>query len=269
MLRGERFRFDVPTRLGDVTYRPANCVVVTETYRGYGERFAGKATVRLQIAPEPGDGVVVEWAVSENEIPSRFSPAFVEALQSALNVDRYPRITGVLVRVTGGTYEETESTADAYGMAVRLAWSKARYRLILERDSPVARIELGVPSGDVSPTHRITNSVAVEGRFVRQSSCPGKFGVVRLEIAPAPESNGVIMDWLAADEELPDYYRPAVIDGLLDVCRGREGWPRVIGLHVRVVGGAYHEVDSSALSYKIATVVAWQNALTQLTLVAV
>ena len=107
----------------------------------------------------------------------------------------------------------------------------------------------------------IRGRVRVEGRHKKQSGGKGQFGVVTLEMEPF---DGYEFVDKIVGGAVPRQYIPAVEKGMVE-CLARgviAGYPAV-NLRVSLVDGAYHDVDSSEMAFKIATSLAFKKGFVQ------
>jgi hypothetical protein len=124
---------------------------------------------------------------------------------------------------------------------------------------------LGVPVvGDVPETGVVVKAVEpveVQGRYVRQGSCPGHFAVVHLRVEPfAGPAQAVFLNAAQPDPEA-QVYVPAVEEGIRlflgeQAKRGR----RVSGVRVVLTRLIRHPVDSRARSFERAASLALAQA---------
>ena len=114
----------------------------------------------------------------------------------------------------------------------------------------------GIPVKTHEPTvpykETIRNAVTVRGRHKKQSGGHGQFGDVVLEIKPLPRSSGFQFEERITGGVVPRNYIPAVEEGVVDALKhGPLGFP-VVDLHVALVDGSYHTVDSSDMAFRTA-----------------
>jgi elongation factor G len=102
----------------------------------------------------------------------------------------------------------------------------------------------------------------VEGRFVRQTGGRGQYGHVYLDVRPSERGAGVTFENAVVGGTVPKEYIPAVEAGAREALGSgsRSGYP-VVDVHVRLVDGSYHEVDSSEIAFKTAASLAVRAAL--------
>jgi elongation factor G len=109
----------------------------------------------------------------------------------------------------------------------------------------------------------IRKSITQRGRHKKQSGGHGQFGDVVLEIKPMPRGAGFEFHEKVVGGAVPRNYIPAVEEGVVDgLTRGPLGFP-VIDVHVTLIDGSYHSVDSSDLAFRTAARIGVSEALPQ------
>jgi elongation factor G len=109
----------------------------------------------------------------------------------------------------------------------------------------------------------IRKSITQRGRHKKQSGGHGQFGDVVLEIKPLPRGGGFEFQEKVVGGAVPRNYIPAVEEGVVDgLLRGPLGFP-VIDVHVTLIDGSYHSVDSSDLAFRTAARIGVSEALPQ------
>jgi len=100
----------------------------------------------------------------------------------------------------------------------------------------------------------------VEGRFVRQSGGAGQFGIVYIDLEPAPGEGFDFINKIKGGA-IPGEFIPAVQKGVEEALESgvRAGYP-MVDVRVTLVDGRYHEVDSSELAFKVAGSLALKEA---------
>ncbi len=105
-------------------------------------------------------------------------------------------------------------------------------------------------------------TVEAEGSYVKQSGGSGHFGKVLLRVAPLPPGDGFVFDNEVRRGEIPQEYFGSVQRGVEQALKkGVLGDYPVIDVHVTLLGGAFHEVDSNEQAFRIAASIAFRNAL--------
>ena len=109
----------------------------------------------------------------------------------------------------------------------------------------------------------IRKQITQRGRHKKQSGGHGQFGDVVLEIKPMARGSGFEFHEKVVGGAVPKNYIGAVEEGVVDgLTRGPLGFP-VIDVHVTLVDGSYHSVDSSDLAFRTAARIGMSEALPQ------
>ncbi|HEY8865670.1 MAG TPA: elongation factor G, partial [Solirubrobacteraceae bacterium] len=100
----------------------------------------------------------------------------------------------------------------------------------------------------------------VEGKFVRQTGGSGQFGVVRIDLEPAPGEGFDFVNKIKGGA-IPTEFIPAVEKGVEEALENgpRAGYP-MVDVRVTLVDGKYHDVDSSEIAFKVAGSIALREA---------
>lgn len=124
--------------------------------------------------------------------------------------------------------------------------------------------EVDVAPGDNAPRYTIGLPIRGEGRFVRQQHGPGKFGHIVLSVESKQGDQRLRLAWELADATVPTDYMQATFNGIQDAAEKRlPNGGFLAALHITVIDGTYHPVDSSELSFRIAGMLAMNDALTR------
>ena len=100
----------------------------------------------------------------------------------------------------------------------------------------------------------------VEGKFVRQTGGSGQFGVVYIDLEPAPGEGFDFINKIKGGA-IPSEFIPAVQKGVEEALESgvKAGYP-MVDMRVTLVDGKYHDVDSSEIAFKVAGSIAFKEA---------
>src|SRR6058998_3904156 len=92
----------------------------------------------------------------------------------------------------------------------------------------------------------------VEGRFVRQTGGSGQYGIVYIDVEPAPGEGFDFVNKIKGGA-IPTEFIPAVEKGVEEALETgvRAGYP-MVDVRVKLVDGKYHDTDSSEIAFKVA-----------------
>ncbi len=100
----------------------------------------------------------------------------------------------------------------------------------------------------------------VEGRFVRQTGGAGQYGIVYIDLEPAPGEGFDFVNKVKGGS-IPTEFIPAVEKGVEEAMENgpRAGYP-MVDVRVTLDDGKYHETDSSEIAFKVAGSLALKEA---------
>jgi elongation factor G len=152
------------------------------------------------------------------------------------------------------TNEETGQT-EISGMG------ELHLEVLVDRMMREYKVDANVGRPQVSYRETIRGSAKkVEGRFVRQTGGSGQYGIVYIDIEPAP---GEGFDFVNAVRggSVPSEFIPAVEKGVEEALDNgpRAGYP-LVDVRVTLTDGKYHDTDSSELAFKVAGSLAMREA---------
>jgi elongation factor G len=125
------------------------------------------------------------------------------------------------------------------------------------------KVQANVGKPRVAYRETITKVVRdVEGRFIRQTGGRGQYGVVELDLFPLPAGSGNEFENRIRGGSIPSEFIPAVEAGIREAMESGviAGYP-LVDVKVALVDGAYHQEDSSDMSFKVAGSMALQEGV--------
>jgi elongation factor G len=124
------------------------------------------------------------------------------------------------------------------------------------------KVDANIGAPQVAYREKISKPATVDYTHKKQSGGSGQFARVKLEIEPNETGKGFEFENEIVGGAVPKEYIPGVEKGLESVLGAGvlAGFP-VVDLKVRLVDGAYHDVDSSALAFEIASRAALREGL--------
>ena len=124
------------------------------------------------------------------------------------------------------------------------------------------RVEVNVGAPQVAYREKITKRVEKDYTHKKQTGGTGQFARVKFIVTPNEPGKGFEFDSKVVGGSVPREYIPGVQKGLESVLGAGvlAGFP-VVDVKVELIDGAYHEVDSSALAFEIASRAAFRESL--------
>ncbi len=140
----------------------------------------------------------------------------------------------------------------------RVLWGQGEVHLKCALDRLKSRFGLDVQHHPPMVPYRetFTKGAKVHGRHKHQTGGHGQFGDVWFEIKPLPRGAGFEFEERIVGGVVPKNFFGAIEHGVVDwMKRGPLGFP-VVDIHVALVDGSYHTVDSSDMAFKTAARIA-------------
>jgi elongation factor G len=124
------------------------------------------------------------------------------------------------------------------------------------------KVDANIGQPQVAYREKITKPVTVDYVHKKQTGGSGQFAGVKIVVEPKKPGTGYEFENKVIGGTVPKEYIPGVEKGLTSVLTSGvlAGFP-VVDLKVSLVDGKYHDVDSSALAFEIASRAALREAL--------
>jgi elongation factor G len=124
------------------------------------------------------------------------------------------------------------------------------------------KVEANIGAPQVAYREKLTREATVDYTHKKQTGGSGQFARVKIVAGPGEPSSGFVFENEIVGGAVPKEFIPGVEKGLESVLNSGvlAGFP-VLDLKVRLIDGNYHDVDSSALAFEIASRAALREAL--------
>ena len=161
---------------------------------------------------------------------------------------------------------EEDPTFKAYtdsetGQTIIAGMGELHLEIIVDRLLREFKVEANVGAPQVAYKETIRDTVEVTQSFVRQSGGKGQYAKVKIRVEPNESGKGYEFVNKVVGGAIPGTFIPAVDMGIQGCMEAGvlAGFP-VVDAIVTLLDGAYHEVDSSELAFKIAGSMAFRDA---------
>ena len=132
------------------------------------------------------------------------------------------------------------------------------------KDRLFREFKVGAEAGRPQIAYRETVSANSEGEgsFVRQTGGSGQYGHARIKLEPASRGKGIEITDKTVGGVIPKEYIKPALDGIREAANNGSicGYP-VVDFKVTLFDGSFHEVDSSEMSFKMAGIYAFRDAM--------
>ena len=148
------------------------------------------------------------------------------------------------------------------GQTIISGMGELHLEILVDRMVREFGVAANVGKPQVAYRETIRRQAEAEGRFIRQTGGHGQYGVAKIAIEPGEPGSGIEFEDEIVGGAIPREYIGAVEHGVREACEsGVLAGYEMVDLKVRLVDGAFHEVDSSEIAFKIAGSMALKEAV--------
>jgi len=153
-------------------------------------------------------------------------------------------------------------TDEETGQTIIAGMGELHLEIIVSRLLREFKVKANVGRPQVAYKETITKSVRAEGRFIRQTGGKGQYGHVVIQLEPAPRGSGFVFENMIIGGVIPKEFIPAISKGIKDAMNNGilAGYP-LVDIKATLIDGSYHSVDSSEISFRVASAMALQDGL--------
>ncbi|MCS6877019.1 MAG: elongation factor G [Geminicoccaceae bacterium] len=147
------------------------------------------------------------------------------------------------------------------GQTVIKGMGELHLEIIVDRMRREYKVEANVGQPQVAYRETVTRRAEVDYTHKKQTGGAGQFARVKLVVEPGEKGSGLTFVNEVVGGAVPKEFVPGVQKGIESAMQNGviAGFP-MIDVKVRLVDGAYHEVDSSNLAFEIAARAAFKEA---------
>jgi elongation factor G len=193
------------------------------------------------------------------------SPLLLEAMQFPVPVvslsiepktrDDQDKLGRGLAKLTEEDPTFIVKTDDETKETVLTGMGELHLEIIVDRLKTEFNVDAVVGRPKVAYRETITQEAKDEYKHVKQSGGRGQYGHVVFEVSPNEPGKGFEFINSIKGGAIPRQFFPAVEKGLNEIMqRGVYGGYPVVDIKVDLLDGSFHEVDSSELSFKLASI---------------
>ena len=152
-------------------------------------------------------------------------------------------------------------TDEETGQTVISGMGELHLEVIVDRMKREFSVEAGVGRPQVAYRETVRGEAnKVEGKFIRQTGGSGQYGVVVINMEPAPGEGFDFVNKIKGGS-VPSEFIPAVEKGIEEALESgvKAGFP-MVDVRVTLTDGKYHDTDSSEIAFKVAGSMAAKEA---------
>ena len=149
------------------------------------------------------------------------------------------------------------------GQTIISGMGELHLEILVDRMLREFKVQANVGRPRVAYRETITQPVDnVNFRYVKQTGGRGQYGHVVISMEPGEPGAGITFENKIIGGAIPREYIPAVEKGVRESAEGGviAGYP-VVDIHVTLLDGSFHEVDSSEMAFKLAGTMAFKEGL--------
>ena len=199
------------------------------------------------------------------EPPSFPDPVISMAIEPKTKLDQEKMATA-LQRLAEEDPTFRVYTNEDTGQTIIAGMGELHLEIIRDRMLREFKVDANAGKPQIAYRETITKNATGEGELIKQSGGRGQYGHVIVNVEPRERGKGVEIENQIVGGTIPKEYIPAVKKGIEEaVLNGIVGGYPVIDLHVDIVDGSYHDVDSNELAFKLAAIFAMKDAFKKAT----
>jgi len=211
-----------------------------------------KLTTTGETLCDPNHPVILE----RMEFPD---PVIEVAIEPKTKADQ-EKMGMALVRLAQEDPSFRVSTDQESGQTILKGMGELHLEIKVDILKRTYKVEANVGQPQVAYRETLSKPVTVDYTHKKQTGGSGQFARVKLEFEPLPPGSGFVFENDVVGGSVPKEFIPAVEKGLKAQKESGllAGFP-VIDFQARLIDGAYHEVDSNALTFDIAARAAFRE----------
>src|SRR6202007_3394770 len=194
------------------------------------------------------------------EPPSFPDPVISMAIEPKTKLDQEKMATA-LQRLAEEDPTFRVYTNEDTGQTIIAGMGELHLEIIRDRMLREFKVDANAGKPQIAYRETMLKKAVGEGKLIKQSGGRGQYGHVVVKVEPRERGKGVTIENKVVGGTIPKEYIPAVKKGIDEsVLNGIVGGYPVIDLHVDIVDGSYHDVDSNELAFKLAAIFAMKDA---------
>jgi len=186
-------------------------------------------------------------------------PVIAVAIEPKTKVDQ-DKLGDALSKLTfeDPTFKVKQDTET--GQTIISGMGELHLEILVDRMLREFKIEANVGRPQVAYKETITEAIKTEGKFIRQSGGRGQYGHVIMEMEPLEPGESFAFENGVVGGDIPKEYIPSIEAGVKEAMENGviAGYP-MVGIGVRLLGGTFHDVDSSEIAFKAAASMALRD----------
>lgn len=148
------------------------------------------------------------------------------------------------------------------GQTIIAGQGELHLEIIIDRLFREFKVQANVGKPQVAYRETVANAVEIKERLAKQTGGKGMFAEVVFRIRPNERGVGITFEEHIKGATVPREFFSAIEKGMREASESgiMAGYP-VVDVHVDLVDGSYHEVDSNEMAFKICASLAFREAM--------
>jgi elongation factor G len=193
------------------------------------------------------------------EPPTFPEPVISMAVEPKTKADQ-EKLSLALARLSEEDPTFMVKTDEETGQTIISGMGELHLEIIIDRIRREFKVEANTGAPQIAYRETITKQAGGEGKLVKQSGGRGQYGHVILSLKPNEKGKGLTIENRVVGGTIPKEYINAVYKGINEAMTNGiiAGYP-VIDVHVEILDGSYHEVDSNENAFTMAAIFAMKD----------
>jgi elongation factor G len=172
------------------------------------------------------------------------------------------KLTDTLRKLTEEDPTIQVTSNEETGQRIISGMGELHLEIITDRMIREFGVNVNVGTPQVAYKETITRTNRARGKYIRQTGGHGQYGDVWLKLEPLPRGSGFQFVNDVSVDQVPAIYAPSVGRGAKGASENGPlaGYP-ITDIKVTLIGGSFHEVDSSDMAFEIAGSMAFADAV--------
>ncbi len=151
-------------------------------------------------------------------------------------------------------------TDEETGQTIISGMGELHLEIIIDRIRREFKVEANTGAPQIAYRETITQAAGGEGKLIKQSGGRGQYGHVIISLKPNEKGKGLTIENKVIGGTIPKEYINAVYKGINESMTNGiiAGYP-VIDVHVEILDGSYHDVDSNENAFTMAAIFAMKD----------
>lgn len=158
----------------------------------------------------------------------------------------------------------TVSTDTETGQMIISGMGELHLEIIVDRLLNEFKVGANVGTPQVAYKETIGGSCRAEGKFDSSTGAKGQYGHVVIDVEPLERGCGIVFESIIEKRLIPEEFLGSIEKGIIDSLDAGPlvGYP-VTDIKVRLVGGSYHDEESSEMAFGVAGAMAIRRATSE------